>query len=53
MSYLKYDGAVAAETVAPSGNFYGANAVETMTGTAASEGFWGSDQDALRGGAGA
>ena len=31
MSYLKYDGSLAAETAAPVANLYGTSAVETLT----------------------
>jgi beta-glucanase (GH16 family) len=53
MPYFKYDGSAATETPGPSSNFYGANVAETITGTAAGEGLWGSDNDVLIGGAGA
>jgi len=53
MAYLKYDGSAATETPNPAINFWGQNVVETMTGTAAGEGFWGSSNDVLIGGAGA
>ena len=53
MAYFKYDGSAAAQTFEPSANFWGASAVETIMGTAAAEGLWGSNHDILIGGAGA
>jgi len=52
MAYLKYDGSAATQTPAPSTNLWGTGSVETMTGTAAAEGFWGSSNDVLIGGTG-
>src|SRR5712675_2650357 len=52
MSYLKADGSVAAATAASATSFYGSTAVETLTGTSAPEGFWGTSGDVLSGGAG-
>jgi beta-glucanase (GH16 family) len=52
MPYSKYDGSALTETAQAAVNFYGSNAVETMTGGSAAEGFWGSTGDSLVGGAG-
>ena len=53
MSYYKYDGSVAAETMAPGAGFYGtAGVVDTYSGTAAAESFWGGDGDLMAGGSG-
>ena len=52
MSYLKYDGTLAAETASPSASFYGSDGADTDNGTAAAEAFWGKGGDRLIGGAG-
>jgi serralysin len=53
MSYLKYDGSVAAETPAPTVWLSGSNPLaETLTGTAVANALDGYDGDMLRGGAG-
>ncbi|MDB5495349.1 MAG: endo,3,4-beta-glycanase, C-terminal secretion signal protein, partial [Phenylobacterium sp.] len=52
MAYLKYDGTAAAETAAPTTNFYGTNGADTFNGTAAAETFWGKGGDLMTGGAG-
>jgi serralysin len=52
MSLLKYDGTLAVETSAPAANFYGTEGVDTLTGSAASEGFWGGQGDLMIGGGG-
>ena len=41
MSLLKYDGSAAALTLASSSDRSGADAADTLTGTAANDGFWG------------
>ncbi len=41
MSYLKYDGSLAAETAAPIINLFGSLPGETLTGTAAATALWG------------
>jgi beta-glucanase (GH16 family)/Ca2+-binding RTX toxin-like protein len=52
MSFLKYDGTRAVETIAPASNFFGTEGVDTLTGGAASEGFWGGQGDLMTGGGG-
>jgi len=52
MQFFKYDGSAAAQTLAPSQDFYGTSGLETLTGTAANESFWGAGGDRMAGGAG-
>ncbi|RAK61552.1 1,3-beta-glucanase [Phenylobacterium hankyongense] len=52
MSYLKYDGTLAAETAAPVTGLYGTDGVDTLTGTSQAESLWGGQGDLLTGGLG-
>jgi serralysin len=52
MSYVKYDGALAAVTGAAGLSFFGTDGADTMAGTAAAEAFWGGGGDLMTGGAG-
>jgi beta-glucanase (GH16 family) len=49
---LKYDGSAAAETAAPVADYYGSSGLETLSGTALNESFWGLGGDRMIGGAG-
>ena len=52
MSLLKYDGSPAIETTMPVTSFYGTDGVDTMTGSASAESFWGGQGDLMTGGGG-
>ncbi|HVI30752.1 family 16 glycosylhydrolase [Phenylobacterium sp.] len=52
MSYFKYDGVRAAETAAPASDFWGTDAIETLTGNAQANSLWLGVGDTAIGGAG-